>query len=69
MAHTMIERPSVRLSPDDELEDLEAQIEDLRSEIARTHGRAARKLQQDLVVLEARLKALTSRPEKTSTSS
>lgn len=69
MAHTMIERPSVRLSPDDELEDLEAQIEDLRSEIMRKHGRAARNLQQELVALEARLKALTSRPAQTSTSS
>lgn len=69
MAHTMIERPSVWLSPDDELEDLEAQIEDLRSEIMRKHGGAARNLQQELVALEARLKALTSRPAQTSTSS
>lgn len=63
----MIEQTSVRLSVDDELDDLEAQIEDLRSEIDRTAGRAVRGLRQQLAALEARLRDLTRRTERVST--
>lgn len=63
----MIEQTSVRLSVDDELDDLEAQIEDLRSEIDRTAGRAVGGLRQQLAALEARLRDLTRRTERVST--